>query len=109
MWSVVVANSFLSSLSSPLLLRTSGVKYNKLWYAALALVTLMLFTVAVGALVFMVHFYTHADACFLNKIFLGINASLCILVSLLAISPCIQTCESSSAPALLSELPHSTQ
>ncbi|XP_076126767.1 serine incorporator 5 [Alosa pseudoharengus] len=70
---------------------TSGVKYNKLWYAALALVTLVLFTVAVGALVFMAYFYTHPQVCFLNKIFLGVNASLCVIVSLLAISPCIQT------------------
>uniref|UniRef100_A0AAY4BLY2 Serine incorporator 5 n=1 Tax=Denticeps clupeoides TaxID=299321 RepID=A0AAY4BLY2_9TELE len=74
----------------------SGVTYNKLWYAALAFVTLMLFTVAVGALVFMVMYYTHSEACFLNKIFLGVNASLCMLVSLLAISPCIQNSQPNS-------------
>ncbi|XP_046871280.1 serine incorporator 5 [Hypomesus transpacificus] len=68
----------------------SGVKYNRLWYAALALVTLVLFTVAVGAVVFMALYYTHSEACLLNKIFLSTNASLCFLVSLLAISPCIQ-------------------
>ncbi|KAL2092094.1 hypothetical protein ACEWY4_011892 [Coilia grayii] len=70
---------------------TSGVKYNKLWYAALALVTLLLFTVALGALVFMGLYYTHPEKCFLNKVFLGVNGSLCLIVSLLAISPCIQT------------------
>ena len=70
--------------------RYSGVKYNRLWYAALALVTLVLFTVAVGAVVFMALYYTHSEACLLNKIFLSTNASLCFLVSLLAISPCIQ-------------------
>lgn len=69
---------------------SSGVEYNRLWYAALALVTLLLFTVAVGAVVFMALFYTHPQACLRNKIFLGINASLCLIVSLLAISPCIQ-------------------
>ncbi|XP_023679096.1 serine incorporator 5 [Paramormyrops kingsleyae] len=68
----------------------SGVRYNKLWYAALALVTLVLFSIAVAALVFMSLFYTHPKACFLNKVFLAINGSLCLLVSLLAISPFIQ-------------------
>lgn len=68
--------------------------YNKLWYAALAFVTLVLFSVAVGAMIFMIMFYTHAEACYLNKIFLGVNSALCVIVSLLAISPCIQTCES---------------
>lgn len=61
-----------------------------MWYAALAFVTLMLFTAAVGAVVFMGLFYTDPDACLFNKVFLGINGSLCLVVSLLAISPCIQ-------------------
>ncbi|XP_018592360.1 serine incorporator 5-like [Scleropages formosus] len=75
---------------------TAGVQNNKLWYAALALVTLVLFSVAVGALVFMALYYTHPEACFLNKVFLGINGSLCLLVSLLAISPAMQRLQSTS-------------
>ncbi|XP_036383869.1 serine incorporator 5 [Megalops cyprinoides] len=75
---------------------TSGIKYNKLWYAALALVTLLLFSVAVGALVFMSLYYTHPEACTLNKIFLGVNATLCLFVSLLAISPFIQKLQPTS-------------
>lgn len=70
--------------------RTSGAKYNRMWYAALAFVTLMLFTAAVGAVAFMGLFYTDPEACLLNKVFLGINGSLCLIVSMLAISPCIQ-------------------
>ncbi|KAF6729758.1 Serine incorporator 5 [Oryzias melastigma] len=69
---------------------SSGVEYNRLWYAALALVTLVLFTIAVGAMVFMGIYYTHPEACIYNKVFLGINGSLCLFVSLLAISPFIQ-------------------
>ncbi|KAL0979295.1 hypothetical protein UPYG_G00183310 [Umbra pygmaea] len=69
---------------------SSGVKHNRMWYAALALVTLVLFSVAVGAVVFMAVYYTHAQACLLNKVFLGLNGSLCFIVSLLAISPFIQ-------------------
>uniref|UniRef100_A0A667XSJ9 Serine incorporator 5 n=1 Tax=Myripristis murdjan TaxID=586833 RepID=A0A667XSJ9_9TELE len=84
---------------------SSGVKYNRLWYAALALVTLVLFSVAVGAVAFMGLFYTHPEACLLNKIFLGINASLCLIVSLLAISPFIQKLQPTSGllqPAVIS-------
>uniref|UniRef100_A0A3Q4M975 Serine incorporator 5 n=1 Tax=Neolamprologus brichardi TaxID=32507 RepID=A0A3Q4M975_NEOBR len=74
----------------------SGVKYNRLWYAALAFVTLVLFSVGVGAVIFMGVFYTHPEACLLNKIFLGINGSLCLVVSLLAISPFIQKLQPNS-------------
>ncbi|KAK6492478.1 serine incorporator 5-like isoform X1 [Huso huso] len=69
---------------------SSGTKHNKLWYAALALVTLVLFSVAVGALILMGIFHTHAEGCTLNKIFLGVNSGLCLFVSILAITPCIQ-------------------
>ncbi|XP_055775982.1 serine incorporator 5 [Salvelinus fontinalis] len=69
---------------------SSGVKDNRLWYGALALATLVLFSVAVGAVVFMALFYTHSQACLLNKVFLGINGSLCFIVTMLAISPFIQ-------------------
>uniref|UniRef100_A0A8C6THC0 Serine incorporator 5 n=1 Tax=Neogobius melanostomus TaxID=47308 RepID=A0A8C6THC0_9GOBI len=75
---------------------SSGVKYNRFWYAALAFVTLMLFTAAVGAVAFLGFFYTHPEACLLNKVFLGINGSLCFIVSLLAISPCIQRLQPTS-------------
>lgn len=83
----------------------SGVKTSKFWYAALSLATLVLFSVAVGAMVFMIMYYTHAEACFLNKIFLGVNSGLCIIISLLAISPCIQTLQPNSSliqPAVIS-------
>ncbi|KAJ8405616.1 hypothetical protein AAFF_G00315960 [Aldrovandia affinis] len=75
---------------------SSGIKYNRMWYAALAFVTLVMFSVAVGALVFMSLYYTHPEACTLNKIFLGVNASLCLIVSLLAISPFIQRLQPTS-------------
>ncbi|KAM3845985.1 serine incorporator 5 isoform 3-T3 [Vipera latastei] len=42
---------------------TSGTKHNQLWYGSLALVTLILYSVAVGALVVMAVFYTRADGC----------------------------------------------
>ncbi|XP_029431514.1 serine incorporator 5 [Rhinatrema bivittatum] len=68
----------------------SGTPHNKLWFAALALITLILYSVAVFALVLLAIFYTHPDGCLLNKICLGVNGGLCLLVSLAAISPCVQ-------------------
>lgn len=75
---------------------SSGLKYNRFWYAALAFVTLVLFTAAVGAVAFLGYYYTHPEACLLNKVFLGINGSLCFIVSMLAISPCIQKLQPTS-------------
>lgn len=74
---------------------SSGVKYNRFWYAALAFVTLMLFTAAVGAVAFLGLLYTPED-CLLYVVFLGINGSLCLIVSMLAISPCIQKLQPTS-------------
>ncbi len=73
-----------------------------MWYGALAFVTLTLFSAAVGAVVFMGLFYTDPEACLLNKIFLGINGSLCLIVSLLAISPCIQKRENLHSQHIIS-------
>ncbi|XP_061117224.1 serine incorporator 5 isoform X2 [Conger conger] len=84
---------------------SSGINYSRKWHVALGLVTLLLFTVAVGALVFMSWFYTHPEACTLNKIFLAVNSSLCLIVSLLAISPFIQRHQPNSGllqPAVIS-------
>lgn len=75
---------------------SSGVKYNRFWYAALAFVTLMLFTAAVGAVAFLGLFYANPETCLLNVVFLGINGSLCFIVSMLAISPCIQKLQPTS-------------
>lgn len=70
--------------------RTSGTKHNKLWYGSLALVTLVLYSVAVGALIVMAILYTRVNGCDFNKILLGINGGLCLLISMVAISPCVQ-------------------
>ncbi|XP_025057169.1 serine incorporator 5 isoform X3 [Alligator sinensis] len=69
---------------------TAGTQQNKLWYGLLALGTLILYSVAVAALVLMAIFYTRSDGCTFNKILLGVNGGLCFLISLVAISPCVQ-------------------
>ncbi|XP_074058788.1 serine incorporator 5 isoform X2 [Macrotis lagotis] len=69
---------------------TAGTAQNKIWYAFLALVTLLMYTITVGALLLMVWFYTGRKGCVENKILIGINGGLCLLISLVAISPCVQ-------------------
>uniref|UniRef100_A0A6I8P8C1 Serine incorporator 5 n=1 Tax=Ornithorhynchus anatinus TaxID=9258 RepID=A0A6I8P8C1_ORNAN len=69
---------------------TAGTAHNKLWYAALALVTLLMYSVAAGALALMAVFYTRPEGCEDNKILLGVHGGLCLLVSAVAVSPCIQ-------------------
>ncbi|KAG8456533.1 hypothetical protein GDO86_002351 [Hymenochirus boettgeri] len=68
----------------------SGAAHNKLWYGALSLVSLIMYSVAVGALGLLAYFYTHPEGCLLNKILLGVNGGLCLFVSLVAILPCVQ-------------------
>ncbi|XP_007941654.2 serine incorporator 5 [Orycteropus afer afer] len=69
---------------------TAGTATNKLWYAALALMTLIMYSLATGGLILMAVFYTQREGCMENKILLGVNGGLCLLISLVAISPCVQ-------------------
>ncbi|XP_059132372.1 serine incorporator 5 [Peromyscus eremicus] len=69
---------------------TAGTASNKLWYASLSLATLIMYSVAVGGLALMALFYTQGDGCTDNKILLGVHGGLCLLISLAAISPCVQ-------------------
>uniref|UniRef100_A0A5F9CZF5 Serine incorporator 5 n=1 Tax=Oryctolagus cuniculus TaxID=9986 RepID=A0A5F9CZF5_RABIT len=68
----------------------AGTASNKLWYASLALVTLIMYSVAAGGLILMAVFYTQKDGCMENKILLGLNGGLCLFISMVAISPCVQ-------------------
>ncbi|XP_051028578.1 serine incorporator 5 [Acomys russatus] len=69
---------------------TAGTASNKLWYASLSLATLIMYSIAAGGLILMGVFYTQWDDCTDNKILLGVHGGLCVLISLAAISPCVQ-------------------
>lgn len=85
------------------LLRTAGANHKQVWNGLLALVTLMLYSIAVAALVLMALFYTRSEGCMYNKVLIGVNGGLCLFVSLVAISPCVQNRESTdpSPPGFL--------
>lgn len=67
-----------------------GVEKNKCWFVALLLASITLFTLSVVGYVLLIVFYTDAGGCTANKAFIGVNFTLSILISILAISPCIQ-------------------
>ncbi|NXS07956.1 SERC5 protein, partial [Neodrepanis coruscans] len=69
---------------------TAGANHKQVWNGLLALVTLILYSIAVAALVLMALFYTRAEGCMYNKVLIGVNGGLCLFVSLVAISPCVQ-------------------
>nr|XP_039272586.1 serine incorporator 5-like [Styela clava] len=52
--------------------------------------SILFFTVAVVGYVLLIVFYTDAGGCTANKAFIGVNFTLSILISILAVSPCIQ-------------------
>ncbi|XP_075038527.1 serine incorporator 5 [Mixophyes fleayi] len=60
----------------------AGKENNKLWYGALAFAYLLLYTIAVGALILLFWLYTEWEHCKLNKILLGVNGGLCLFLTL---------------------------
>uniref|UniRef100_S4RYA4 Serine incorporator 4 n=1 Tax=Petromyzon marinus TaxID=7757 RepID=S4RYA4_PETMA len=68
----------------------TGAEQNKAWYAALITVTLIFYAAAIAAFALMIVFYTNPLGCALNKGLLSLNLVLCVAVSLLAVSPCVQ-------------------
>lgn len=68
----------------------------KFWYWALVAVTSGLYIVSLAAVVCFYIFYTEPSNCKNNKAFISVNLCLCILVSILAITPKVQEANPSS-------------
>lgn len=60
-----------------------------------------MYSVAAGGLILMAVFYTQKEGCLENKILLGLNGGLCLLISVVAILPCVQNRKHSFFPFLL--------
>ncbi|KAM8977414.1 serine incorporator 2 [Pelodytes ibericus] len=62
----------------------------KCWYAALLICTFLMYAASITAIVFLYIYYTKADACTLNKVFISLNLIFCVIVSIVSILPKVQ-------------------
>ncbi|KAM4675406.1 serine incorporator 4 [Discoglossus pictus] len=68
----------------------TGASKDKRWYIAVVLATLAFYSIASAAFYFLYTYFTHTAGCLLNKGLIGINITLCIIMSFTAITPCVQ-------------------
>ncbi|XP_077329252.1 serine incorporator 4 isoform X3 [Lithobates pipiens] len=68
----------------------TGASKDKRWYIAVLFTTLLFYSIASLAFYLLYKYFTHPAGCLLNKGLIGINISLCIIMSFISITPCVQ-------------------
>lgn len=71
-------------------LRQTGAFQDCRWFLAMLLATLVFYSMAGVAAVFLFHNYTHPAGCLLNKMLLSLHLSFCGLLSVLSVAPCVR-------------------
>jgi len=68
----------------------NGAENNKAWFCGIVFFTCIMFIGSASGYFLLYHFYTDAEGCLLNKIFIIVNGSLIVLISLLTIAPIVR-------------------
>ncbi|KAM5172899.1 serine incorporator 4 [Mantella aurantiaca] len=68
----------------------TGASKDKRWYIAVLVTTLLFYFIASLAFYFLYKYFTHPAGCLLNKGLISINIFLCIIMSFISITPCVQ-------------------
>uniref|UniRef100_A0A915I269 Serine incorporator n=1 Tax=Romanomermis culicivorax TaxID=13658 RepID=A0A915I269_ROMCU len=66
------------------------------WFAALLTVTGVFYTISLACVTMFYIYYTKADDCSLHKAFISINLILCVIASILSVTPKIQEANNNS-------------
>ncbi|VVC26196.1 Serine incorporator/TMS membrane protein [Cinara cedri] len=63
---------------------------DKKWYFALLITTIASYVLAITGIVIMYHSYTQDDGCTLNKFFITLTVVICLFISSISITSCVQ-------------------
>ncbi|XP_054724559.1 serine incorporator 5-like [Uloborus diversus] len=74
---------------------------SRCWFVAMVFCALLIYTAVVIVVVMLAQNYTKAEGCGTNKIFISVNAFLCLLCSFISIMPCVEKNTGDSRAGLL--------
>ncbi|XP_069333683.1 serine incorporator 2 isoform X2 [Eulemur rufifrons] len=69
---------------------------SRAWYAGLFFFTFLFYSLSIAAVALMFIYYTQPDACYEGKVFIGLNLTLCVCVSIAAVLPKVQDAQPNS-------------
>lgn len=81
--------------------KNAVIGHSACWQIAMVLCASIIYTGVVCAVFLLFIFFTKADSCTANKIFIAINAGLCVLCSFVSALPCVEKSTGDSRSGLL--------
>jgi hypothetical protein len=67
-----------------------GADEDKRWYLALLLTTIISYGLSITGIIIMFHSFTQDNGCRLNKFFISFTIVICIFISSISITSCVQ-------------------